>query len=86
MATIRLLYFAWVRARLGRSAEEFERADDVVTIRDLTGYLAARGGAYHEIFADPNGLRAARDQVFAEFDDAIGAAREIAFFPPVTGG
>lgn len=86
MQVVQLLYFAWVRERTGREAEELIVPEGIVTIGDLAAMLAARGAGFAEAFADTSRLRCALDQQLTGFDAAIGAAREIAFFPPVTGG
>ena len=84
--TINLLYFAWVREKVGKSAETVELPASVVTIADLVGWLIARGPEYAEAFARPDVVRAAIDRTHVKPAAAIGDAREIAFFPPVTGG
>jgi molybdopterin synthase sulfur carrier subunit len=83
---IDLLYFARVREAIGRSAESVAPPPDVVSIADLVAWLASRGGGYAEAFADPGRIRAAIGDRFAEPDQSIAGAREIALFPPVTGG
>jgi molybdopterin synthase sulfur carrier subunit len=83
---VTLLYFAWVRQKLGRSEEQIELPAGIATVADLIAHLRARGGGYEEVFGDPSRLRAAVDQEHAGFDAPIGIASEIAFFPPVTGG
>jgi len=79
---VTLLYFAKVRESVGTGEECIELPDGLLTIADLADWLAAR----YPIFCDREGLRVAVDQVMAKFDTRIGAAKEIAFFPPVTGG
>lgn len=86
MARLTLVYFAWVREVIGRDEEHIERPAGDVTIGALIAELAARGGAYAEAFADSDKLRAALDQNFTPLDTPIGDARELALFPPVTGG
>ncbi|QLC24657.1 molybdopterin converting factor subunit 1 [Parasphingopyxis algicola] len=83
---IELLYFAWVREALGRDAETIEPPDGVETVDALIDWLAARGGGYAEALADKERLRVAIDQEFAGFDAPLAGVREIALFPPVTGG
>jgi molybdopterin synthase sulfur carrier subunit len=83
---VKLLYFAWVRQKIGRSDEDMNLPDGVATIADLVSILCARGGGYAEAFAEPSRLRAARNQDHVQFDARISAEDEIAFFPPVTGG
>jgi sulfur-carrier protein len=84
--TLRLLYFAWVREKIGRGEEVIAVPEGVETIVALIDRLAGQGGGHAEAFADRARLRAARDQVFVPLDAPIGDAREVAIFPPVTGG
>ena len=81
-----LLYFAWVRQKIGRSEEAVELPRDVSTVGELAAWLAKRGAGYAEAFADPKRLRAAVNQDHVGFDGAVSANDEVAFFPPVTGG
>lgn len=83
---VQLLYFAWVREAVGRDGERVELPKGVATVGALIDWLAARGGGYAEAFGDPARLRAAVDQTFVPIDAPIAEAREIALFPPVTGG
>jgi sulfur-carrier protein len=84
--TVTLLYFAWVREAIGFGEERVTLPCDVMTPGALCGWLAARGGDYGEAFGKPERLRCAVDQAMAAMDAPLGNAREIAFFPPVTGG
>jgi molybdopterin synthase sulfur carrier subunit len=81
-----LLYFAWVRQKIGRSEESLDLPDGVTTIAELAAYLAARGGGYADAFADIKRMRAALNQEHVKFDAALSQNDEVAFFPPVTGG
>ena len=81
-----LLYFAWVRQKLGASEERIDLPADVKTVSDLAAFLRLRGGGYAEAFADGKRLRCAVNQEHVGWDAAVGADDEIAFFPPVTGG
>ncbi|MFL0414673.1 molybdopterin converting factor subunit 1 [uncultured Sphingomonas sp.] len=83
---MRLVYFAWVRERVGTAEEEVSPPDGVTTVADLVDWLAGRSSGHAEAFADPARLRAAIDQSFVPLDTPIAGAREIAIFPPVTGG
>jgi len=83
---IEILYFARIREAIGRSAETVTPPDEVVTLADLVAWLAARGGGYAEAFADRRQVRAAIGDAFADPETPIAGAREIALFPPVTGG
>jgi sulfur-carrier protein len=83
---VRLLYFAWVREKVGCAAEDVDVPGGVATIADLIDWLKARGPQYGEAFARQEVVRAALDKVHVKPSAALGAAREVAFFPPVTGG
>ena len=83
---MRLVYFAWVRERIGRGEEYADVPDDVRTVSDLVGWLKTRGEGYAYAFENERVIRAAIDQVHAKPDAALAGAREVAFFPPMTGG
>ena len=83
---IELLYFAWVREAIGVAGERVDPPAEVAAVADLVDWLAARGGGYATAFADGQRLRAAVDQAFVALDTPIAGAREVAIFPPVTGG
>ncbi|MSQ63274.1 MAG: molybdopterin converting factor subunit 1 [Betaproteobacteria bacterium] len=83
---VRVLYFASVRERLGRDAEEIELPADVSTIAGLRSHLRARGGAWADTLVESRLLRTALNQDMAQPAAAIKAGDEVAFFPPVTGG
>lgn len=83
---MQLLYFAWVRERVGLSAEQVTPPPEVETIADLVAWLSTRSDGHAAAFADPSRLRAAVDQAFVPLDTPIAGAREVAIFPPVTGG
>lgn len=86
VARITLLYFARTREALGLDEEQRDVPEGVRTVRDLMAWLAASDPNCAEAFAAPEKLRCAIDQVMASFDASLDGAREIAFFPPVTGG
>jgi molybdopterin synthase sulfur carrier subunit len=86
MAGLDLLYFAWVREGIGRGTERVDPPAGVTDIAGLIDWLATRGGGYAATLADKARLRAAVDQVFVPLDAPIAGAREVALFPPVTGG
>ena len=83
---MKLLYFAWVRERIGLAEEEIEPPPGIATVGDLVGWLTGRGEGYAYAFENPNVIRAAIDRHHVRADATIGGAREIAFFPPMTGG
>jgi len=83
---LKLLYFAWVRERIGTSSEEIDCPSGVATVGELVDWLAARGGGYGEAFESAVLVRAAVNQEHADVAHPITNDDEIAFFPPVTGG
>jgi molybdopterin synthase sulfur carrier subunit len=83
---VKVLYFAWVRERVGKPEEEFEPPAGVATVGELMNWLAGRGEEYAHAFENPKVIRAAIDRSHVRSDAAIAGAREIAFFPPMTGG
>ena len=83
---ITLRYFAWVREKTGVSEECVSIGPDIDTIAELVVWLKTRGPEYEAAFASPGTVRAAIDKTHAKPTASIGNAREIAFFPPVTGG
>ena len=83
---VSLLYFAWVREKIGRASESVELPASVATVADLVVWLRGRGPEYREAFANPDVVRAAIDRTHVKAMAPIAGAREIAFFPPVTGG
>lgn len=83
---MKLVYFAWVRERVGRPEEQVDLPDEVRTVADLVGWLRARGEEYAHAFENPRVVRAAIDRVHAKPEAPIAGAAEIAFFPPMTGG
>lgn len=85
-AEVTLRYFAWLRERAGRGEERLKLPPDVLTVGDLLRWQARRGHPFDQAFAKPEAIRVAIDHAHVKPTAAIGAAREIAFFPPVTGG
>ena len=83
---VTILYFAWVRDLVGAGEQRVDLAPDVATVGDLAAWLSTHSDGHARAFADLTKLRAAVDQTMAGFDTHISGAREIAFFPPVTGG
>lgn len=81
---VNVLYFAWVRERIGLPKETVETT--AATVADLVAELSAREDRYAAAFADVSALRVAVDQDLTDFDASIEGAREVAFFPPMTGG
>lgn len=81
-----MLYFAWVREAIGAGSERVDPPAEIVTVSDLVGWLAGQSEGHARAFADLTRLRAAVDQRFVPLDTPLAAAREVALFPPVTGG
>ncbi len=83
---MRVHYFAWVRERIGRAEEEIAPPANVTTVGELMVWLSARGEEYAYAFENPNVIRAAIDTRHVTSNAKISGARDIAFFPPMTGG
>ena len=81
---IDVLYFAWVRERIGLPKERLET--EAATVAELVEELKAREARYEAAFADISALRVALDQELSDFDAPLAGVREVAFFPPMTGG
>ena len=84
--SVKILYFAWVREKTGKSEELVDLPAGVQTVADLVAWLTERGPEYAQAFARPGVVRAAVDKAHVQPTASIAGAREIAFFPPVTGG
>jgi sulfur-carrier protein len=84
--TVRLLYFAWLRERAGRSGEEVALPEGVGTVAALVAWLRGRDPRLAEAFANPRLVRVAVNQEFADPQAPVRPGDEVAFFPPVTGG
>jgi molybdopterin converting factor subunit 1 len=82
----RILYFAWVREKIGVAEDEMAIPESVADVAGLIEHLAARGAGYAAAFANRKSVRCAVDQEFVSVDAPVAGAQEIAFFPPVTGG
>ena len=83
---MKLVYFAWVRERVGKTDEVVELPEGIATVADLVRWLKGRGEEYGYAFENESVVRAAIDHVHVKPDASIAGAREIAFFPPMTGG
>ena len=81
-----ILYFAWIRERVGRGEENLDPPATVKTVADLIDWLVQRSPGHAAAFADRKRVKVARDQVHVDHATPLAGAREIAFFPPVTGG
>ncbi len=83
---MKILYFAWLRERVGKAEEDVELPASVKTVADLLRFLTGRGEEYAHAFENAKVIRAAIDKVHVKPDAPIANAREIALFPPMTGG
>lgn len=83
---MKILYFAWVREKVGLAEEAVEAPGHVKTVADLIGWLKTRGPEYENAFAQDKVIRVALDHMHVRHDATLAGAREVAFFPPVTGG
>ena len=83
---IELLYFAWVRERIGKDGERLELGTDITDVAALLDHLEGKGGGYAAALAERNRLRVAVNQTFARLDAPLRVGDEVAIFPPVTGG
>jgi molybdopterin synthase sulfur carrier subunit len=81
---LEIRYFAWLRERVGTASEQVET--DAATVGDLIDELRARDEGYAYAFSDTASIRAAIDQQLVAMDAPLAGAREVAFFPPMTGG
>ena len=84
--TLKIRYFAWVRERIGKPEEDIEPPAGITTVGDLVAWLTRRGEEYAHAFENPKVIRAAIDRSHVRPDATIAGAKEIAFFPPMTGG
>ena len=83
---MKAVYFAWVRERIGVAEEQLAPPPAVVSVADLIDWLRGRGEGYEAAFAEARTIRAALDRAHVRHDAPIAGAREVAFFPPMTGG
>jgi molybdopterin synthase sulfur carrier subunit len=83
---VKIKYFAWMRQKAGVAEEEVTPPDDVRTVQDLIDWLARRSPKHAEAFSEAKVFGAAIDQQVVKLDAPVAGAREVAFFPPFTGG
>ncbi len=84
--SVKIRYFAWVREKTGKAEEDLDLPAEIKTGADLIAWLKDRGPEYAEAFARPEVIRVAVNQQHVKSTASLAGAREIAFFPPVTGG
>jgi len=83
---MKILYFAWLRQRTGIGEEDIVLPPDIGDVAALIGWLKRRGPNFAEALADTSAIRVAVDQEFAALDTPLAGAKEVALFPPMTGG
>jgi sulfur-carrier protein len=83
---MKILYFAWIRERVGKAEEELDLPPSVQTVADLVQWLKGRGEEYAHAFENQKVVRAALDRIHVRPETKLAGAREIALFPPMTGG
>ncbi|HEV7417067.1 MAG TPA: molybdopterin converting factor subunit 1 [Tianweitania sediminis] len=83
---MKLVYFAWVRERIGRGEEELDLPSSVQTVADLLEWLKSLGEGYQEALKVPKAIRVAINHEHVDHHERLDGAREIALFPPMTGG
>lgn len=83
---VKLVYFAWVRERIGLAEEQVDLPANIVSVRDLLSWLRSRGEGYGEALRHPEAIRVAIDHEHVDHREPLGGAREVALFPPMTGG
>jgi molybdopterin synthase sulfur carrier subunit len=84
--SVTLRYFAWVRERIGKTEEVVDLPAGIGTVGEVVAWLSGRGEEYAYAFENPKVVRVAIDRAHVRADAAVAGAREIAFFPPMTGG
>ena len=83
---MKILYFAWLREKIGLSEEDIDLPGSVKTVSDLLAWLESRGDAYKQALSEKGVVRVAINQDHVDLDHTLDGAVEIALFPPVTGG
>ena len=83
---MKVLYFSWIKDKLGKSYEEIQVNDDIETVNDLITFLKQTNENYADVFKDSSTIRVSINMETASFEDTIHANDEVAFFPPMTGG
>lgn len=83
---MKLIYFAWVRERIGKAEEDVALPGDVKTVADLLRWLRSRGEEYEHALQYPDVIRVAINQEHVDHRESLAGANEIALFPPMTGG
>ncbi len=81
-----IMYFSWVKERIGRDQDMIDCPENAETVGQILEYLQSKDVVYQDVFADLKKLRFALDQDFVGLEAPLGSAKELAIFPPVTGG
>ena len=83
---MKILYFSWIKDKIGKTHEDIQIKDNIKTIDDLIAYLKKSNESYEEVFKDTSSIKVSINMETANFKDQINNNDEIAFFPPMTGG
>ena len=83
---MKVLYFSWIKDKLGKSHEEIQVSDNIKTINDLITLLKQNNENYEDVFKDTSSIKVSINMETAKFEDSILDSDEVAFFPPMTGG
>ena len=83
---MKILYFSWIKDKIGKTHEDIEIKDNIKTIDDLIAYLKKSNEGYEEVFKDTSSIKVSINMETANFKDQINNNDEVAFFPPMTGG
>lgn len=83
---MKILYFSWIKDKLGKSHEDIQLNDNVKTINDLITSLKQTNENYLDVFKDTSSIKVSINMETAGFEDSINDNDEVAFFPPMTGG
>ena len=83
---MKLLYFAWLKTKIGTAEEELDPPAEITSVAALLDWLKTRGPGYRDALSDLSAIRGAVNQSYARPADPVGASDEVALFPPVTGG
>ena len=83
---MKILYFSWIKDKLGKSHEEMQLNDNIKTVNDLIILLKKNNQNYEDVFKDTSSIKVSINMETARFEDSIHNNDEVAFFPPMTGG
>ena len=83
---MKILYFSWIKDKIGKTHEDIQIKDNIKTIDDLIAYLKKNNESYEEVFKDTSSIKVSINMETANFKDQISNNDEVAFFPPMTGG